>query len=221
MTRPLTIACLTALTTGCSLSSGPAPEVRSFSLEEEVTQVYLSADAGSVRVLVGDDHSVTQAVSADEEPRLREQLTGGVLTISAECDEEDEDCWIDHTLVLPAGVDVELDLGAGDVEITGIAGDLRVETGAGHIGAWELRSPTVIVDSGAGDLTLEHTERPTWVSASTGAGDVELTVPTGAYECVLRTGMGTLEIDGILCTDEADAGLSVESTAGDVGLYGS
>ncbi|MDH3255365.1 MAG: hypothetical protein OEM62_10265 [Acidobacteriota bacterium] len=62
---------------------------------------------------------------------------------------------------VPKSVDVEIELGVGELDIKGLEGDVRVELGVGEINAWIERAKTrsVTLDAGVGEVELYGTDR--------------------------------------------------------------
>jgi hypothetical protein len=55
---------------------------------------------------------------------------------------------------------------------------------------------------------------------SSGAGDVALDLPGGAYDLDLETGLGDVELDGIRNNNAADAALRLHTGLGDIDVAG-
>jgi len=213
------VAALCALvSTGCVFN--PSPEVRSFTVSDEVQHLLLRVDVGSVSIVSGDAFTVTQTIHGAEEPELDEHLTGDVLTIDVECGEDVLHCVVDHEVVVRQGVHVELELGSGSIELVGLDGEVRAESGDGDIDGWGLTGDSVLAETRAGDVTMELVSVPSWADLESDMGDVDLRVPSGVYDCSLQSGGGVVNIDNITCSDGAASGLSLRTDSGDVRLIG-
>lgn len=217
--REMFVATICALiSTGCVFNQ--SPEVRTFTVDDQVRHLLLRVGAGSVTIISGDAFTVKQTILGSEEPDLDEHLTGDVLTIDAECGEEDGGCVIHHEVMVREGVNVELELGAGDIDLEGLDGEVRAESDEGDIDGWGLTGATVVAEAHAGDVSIELATVPSWADLEVGRGDVELRVPSGVYDCTLQSGGGAIDIDNITCSDGAASGLSLRTDSGDVRLMG-
>ncbi|MBB3662907.1 MULTISPECIES: DUF4097 family beta strand repeat-containing protein [Prauserella salsuginis group] len=109
--------------------------------------------------------------------------------------------------------DARVDAGSGHVELSGIGGEVTVDAGSGGITGRGLAGP-VEAESGSGEITLELS-RPAGVTASTGSGDIALTVPRADYRIAGDSGSGSREI-GVDTSPGARHTLSLDTGSGDV-----
>lgn len=93
----------------------------------------------------------------------------------------------------------------------------RGDRGDTHLECQEFRG-----DTSLGDLDLSLAARPPSVGWSSGAGDVTLALPPGAYDLDLdlATDLGDLDLRGVRNSDAADASLRLHTGLGDSGLAG-
>jgi hypothetical protein len=101
---------------------------------------------------------------------------------------------IEGELLVPRKLELEVELGVGQLELKDLADDLRVELGVGEINAWIERSNThsVTLDAGVGEVELYGTEeriegrRSMLVGSEThwdaGAGDARVFLQVGVGE---------------------------------------
>ena len=210
-----------------------------------VKSVQLDTGSGDVSVVQGATGTpvrvrarITRSFST---PERTDSVSGGVLTLGADCRSWFGDCGVDYDVTVPPGTRLDADVGSGDVSITGLrtrspvilrggsgdldlrdvsapAVDLRV--GSGNITADLRRSPLVTVELGSGDLALTLGAAPRSVRTSTGSGDVEVTVPgTPSYRIDTDTGSGDVTADETLVHDDRSPRLlSVSTGSGDVDL---
>ena len=63
---------------------------------------------------------------------------------------------VEVAVLVPRGLDVEVELGVGELEFKNLTGNLRAELGVGEINAWLPRSAvhTVTLDAGVGESEL-------------------------------------------------------------------
>ncbi len=128
--------------------------------------------------------------------------------------------WVDVEIRVPAGIDVDIENGVGNVSATGIQGDLSVDTGSGDVTARDGRGE-VSADTGSGDVTITgHTGE---ISADTGSGDIEIADVTGdvsadtgsgdvsladveAGRVAVGTGSGNIDMERVSGSISADTG---------------
>lgn len=210
-----------------------------------VKSVQLDTGSGDVSIVQGATGTpvrvrarITRSFST---PERADSVSGGVLTLGADCRSWFGDCGVDYDITVPPGTRVDADVGSGDVRLTGLrtrsplvvrggsgdldlrdvsapAVDLRV--GSGNIVADLRRSPLVSVELGSGDLALALGGTPKRVRASTGSGDIELMVPAApSYRIDTDTGSGDVTADEALVHDDRSPRLlSVSTGSGDVDL---
>ncbi|GAA1195845.1 DUF4097 family beta strand repeat-containing protein [Prauserella alba] len=109
--------------------------------------------------------------------------------------------------------DARVDAGSGHVELANIGGTVTVDAGSGGISGRGLAGP-VEAEAGSGEITLDL-DRPASVTASTGSGDIALTVPRADYRLEGDSGSGSREID-VATSSGARHTLSLDTGSGDV-----
>lgn len=161
----------------------------------DLERLVLDAGVGDIEVTAGSDDSVTfevvlkprrggffsskkRAQREVEEARLEQQIVGRELILSIASDSEQRRFEEEWTIVVPARLAFELDLGVGDLEVRGITGEIEIEAGVGDL-LVEGVSADVSVDLGVGDVTV--------TGASAGYGDVE---------CSSGVGDARIRVDG-------------------------
>ena len=109
----------------------------------------------------------------------------------------------DLRVVIPRGKSVALHLGAGDVQISNVDGDLRASVGAASITSEHTRG-MLTLDTGSGEVRVSDAQGP--VSLDTGSGGVTLTGMKGE-SLRLDTGSGSVHADDVDVRDlVADVG---------------
>lgn len=134
----------------------------------------------------------------------------------------------DLDVSIPPGQKFSLYLAAGEVTVTNVKGDLRVDTGSGNVSSTDTHGD-LDIDTGSGAIDVGGAEGE--VSLDTGSGDVNVTgvsgdklaVDTGSgairarqvsvTDLTLDTGSGEVEVADI----EADR-ISVDTGSGEVAL---
>jgi hypothetical protein len=121
-----------------------------------------------------------------------------------------------HIGVVEATGAVKVHTGSGDVTVADVAGDLDARTGSGNIEARGLGGKQSTARTGSGDVTLVL-EKAGGIRTHTGSGNVDITVPTGAYRVDARTGSGDKEL-GVPNSPTAIYLLDLETGSGDISL---
>jgi len=139
-------------------------------IDEVVVEVELKARRG------GFFSSLKKAQAEVDEAELRMDVSRGLLRLKISTESDDrhfEERW---TVELPARLDCDLDLGVGDIEITGLSGDLNVDLGVGEFTATTV-SGDLNLDIGVGDATVNAAAADYGsVDGSGGVGDAQLTI---------------------------------------------
>lgn len=97
---------------------------------------------------------------------------------------------------------------------------LALQTGAGDISAKDLTGASISASTGAGDVDLRAAMPVELLSVKTGAGDVEVAVPHGTYKLQVDTGVGEERVEGVSHDPAAVASIAIQTGAGDVSLHG-
>lgn len=224
----------------CDLDLGEPDRYQRLTLAAaELTTLKIVGDAGDLTI-TADPAAVEITIVAGihgDHTTISHETVGATLELSHTC-QSWHDCGVDWRVTVPAHLAAHLDTGAGDIRVTGLTGSLRATTGAGDIDLADLTGP-VDIDTGAGDitgqrlqvakfhgetgfgdLTLELSNRPRSVWWSSGHGDVDLTIPGGAYALDLETGLGDIDLAGVRRDAAADATLRLHTGLGDIAVAG-
>ncbi|MFJ8040859.1 DUF4097 family beta strand repeat-containing protein [Kitasatospora sp. NPDC096147] len=163
---------------------------------------------GMVRVLVVDsgtgDVRVTgggTAVAVTErqewsgrQPEARHELVDGELTLSYRC--PDGDCSVGYEVKVPAGTQVRVKAGTGDVALTGLTGQLWAEAATGGVRAERIGAQKVELKAGTGDVSAAFAVAPEEVKATAGTGTVRLELPKGEeYAVDAKAVTGAVRVD--------------------------
>jgi len=205
------VAC--ALLTLAPLSACVVAQDQRYVVNQDVSAVVMDLGKGDVTVEVGPPGEVVVEIdmggltTKDLGPRLEndvlylEYRCGGVSICGGQL-------WVQ----VPPDVAVDVELGAGDLSVWELHGDVRAQLGSGDLTAELLRSDEVWLATGAGAVDAHFEEPPVDVHASVGAGDVWLTVPPGAYDLDVDAGAGVVIMDGI--AEDSSSGRSITAQAG-------
>jgi len=121
------------------------------------------------------------------------------------------EAWADLVIEVPEGRTVSAYLGVGEMEATGVTGDLRMDTGSGGVTATDITG-SLVVDTGSGGVSVSRVQGN--LRVDTGSGGVQVADVAGD-EVELDTGSGRVRASGV----EA-ARLSVDTGSGSVSLEG-
>ena len=194
MRRALTITCILLLAAAAVVAADerrtlsdtiPVADIEQLRLDTSVGDVSISAvdtDVLTVEVELtarrgGFFSSLAKSERVVETARLEALRHDGILDlrIDAEGDEDDRRFEEQWTIQAPARLALMLDLGVGDAEIVGIAGDIEVDAGVGD----------VRIDAAGGDVYLDL-----------GVGDARVVAEAAAYGVVeCSGGIGDSRID--------------------------
>lgn len=117
---------------------------------------------------------------------------------------------IDYEITVPTETRVHSRLGSGDMQVSGLQGDLSLESGSGdvvlnhitgniqlHSSSGDVRAQAIcgpfLAEASSGDIRLEE-EAKGDVSVHTGSGNIEITGVNGGLKVV--AGSGDVSIDG-------------------------
>lgn len=103
------------------------------------------------------------------------------------------EAWADLVVEVPAGRTFAAYLGVGEMEATGVSGDVRLDTGSGNVTASDM-SGSLEVDTGSGSVTVRRVEGS--LGVDTGSGGVEVSGVVGD-EVELDTGSGRVRASDI------------------------
>ncbi len=126
------------------------------------------------------------------------------------------EAWADLVIEVPAGTDFGVYLAAGEVEATGIEGELLIDTGSGQVTASDV-SGSLDIDTGSGRVIVRGVEGN--LRVDTGSGGVEasdvvartIEIDTGsggvtgssleADVLIVDTGSGSIELKRVASSD--------------------
>ncbi|NUR69643.1 MAG: DUF4097 family beta strand repeat protein [Hamadaea sp.] len=199
----------------------------------ESGDVTVRAKAGATGVSVQRTlHWTTQS------PTIHEDWDGDVLTIGFDCPRWGfgSGCGVDYSVEVPPTVQVQIQVGSGDVRLAGLTAPARVHTTSGDVRISEMHADKLDVEATSGDLTFEdisigtlsaatvsgdvravYTTSPASLEISAVSGDVNVTLPRDgtAYQVHLESTSGDLSTD-VATTAGATARIDLSTTSGDV-----
>jgi hypothetical protein len=179
----------------------------------------ISSFAGSVTVRAGEDGIVRVVATKGASSRSRLErialsINGGEdwVEVRAKQPHSQSNASVDLEITAPAGSRLDLDLGAGPVEVRDITGRIDIHNGAGTV---EVRGAQGVanVDVGAGQITYQGTPSGD-CRFHAGVGEVVLLLPGDLdMEVDASTGLGDVDVD--FAVDGVVSGRSVKGIIGD------
>ena len=157
--------------------------------------------AGSVNVRPGASgvvHIVAAKKAGTQRSLDRIKITvseqGGGLLIRSRVSPPVSNASVELEITAPADTRLNVDTGAGAVDVRGITGPISVDSGAGQVDLRGARGP-VVVDLGAGQIIYEGAPSGD-CHFGTGAGEIVLRLPNDLnMEVDLSTGIGAVGVD--------------------------
>ena len=152
-------------------------------------------------------------------PTPKETWSGSALTIAADCDGSFlSSCSVDYVVTVPRATDVAVDIGSGDIVLTGSLGAVTLKSGSGDIETANLAAEQVTAEAGSGDIDVELATLASPVSVRTGSGDVSVRLPQDAvYAVATETGSGDTEVS-VPTNPDSTSTLRVRTGSGDIAV---
>jgi hypothetical protein len=147
----------------------------------------------------GGDITVHQGQVSDGTARLtgkvdyslvRPTFTVSGSGISLHCHLPTGNCGLNATIDVPSHTAVDLNTGGGNMQVSGIQGNVTLDSGGGDADGSGLFSRHVTTDSGGGNVTLVFTAVPDNVKVSSGGGDITIVVPRGSASYAIKSDAG-------------------------------
>jgi len=233
MSLSATVSTLTLMGfTAMSLGSCESVDyVEAFETEASITRIIVNADVGDLVVIGGERDTVRVERRVDGWKGgidLTSQLVDGELTLDARCTGF-LGCRVDTTLEVPAGAEIVVAVGEGEITLTNLSGPVSVDLASGDVSGHGLIASAVDATVTSGDVLLQFDRAPTLVSAALASGDLFLQLPGELVDAALDLAGGEAVLDNVALLDDVSllgavgrAGSRVEviSAGGDVYLTG-
>ena len=204
---------------------------------DDVARVEVWVDAGDVDVQAGEEPAIERRLrwQGDVPPESNIQETGGTIVIDGRCPPRAVGCAVDVSVIAPRDAIVEVFTGGGDVSVTGLSGDVFVDTAAGVVDL-ELLSGDVVAYTADGDVRGRDLASGqvkidavgpvdlAFIAATSvdlrATKDVTLEVPSGSYRLELSADAGEIVVEDVLDDASSPYHLSARAVAGDVEVSG-
>lgn len=238
MTGAALVGLVLAVTGGPAASAAQPRRETASTFKGSVQSLSAKSEVGQVTVRAGD---VSRVVIREWwrllEPTVTVKHEAGALSIVAKCPDNIllNDCRVDLDVTVPATTSANASVAAGDVVVRGMSGDTRArssagsvviervtaavvegETGAGRVTLKDVSAARVKASSSSGGVRVDLATAPESVVGRSGAGNVEIRVPAGAYAITVKTGAGDDEIIGLVNDPKSARKIVATTSSGDV-----
>jgi hypothetical protein len=198
LTAPLGIALIALTACGGTDGGSTTREEQSYEISQPITALVVDARVAAVTIGTGDGPVTVKEIYrfGDDKPVTKHTVDSSTLRLTdTGCRNDEVRCDVEFQVRLPAAASLQVKAQVGAVKVTGLAGGIDVTTEAGAVEGTALSGETVSVTTQAGGTSLEFTEAPTLVRATTQAGGIRVKVPAGtAYAVEADTDLGASDI---------------------------
>jgi hypothetical protein len=213
-----------ALAVGAFASS--EPRVVIYPVKGAVAGVTLDVGDGDVTVIGGgrrDSVEVqrSERYSFGHRPEVEHRVEGATFNVHARCPATLlGPCAVDHRVVVPDNVALDIRTSGGRVSLRGYRGSARILSGSGAIDISGYCGNSLDARAGSGSITMEAACAPPRLSLRSGSGSIHAVLPAGRYDLDAESTSGSETVHGV--TPRADAPYTVQvlSASGDVTVEG-
>jgi hypothetical protein len=174
---------------GCGGSSSTGAKSSSqagghnYDLPSSVHAVKIASDVATVRVTASHGASKIHVVERSiGDASSGHNVAGSTAAVTSHCPEgiTFSDCHMDYQLTMPANIALDVNGAAGEVVLQGGPTNAHIHTTAGEVSGTGLGGGSYTISADAGKVDLAFTSAPTLVKVTTGAGEINVTVPANA-----------------------------------------
>jgi hypothetical protein len=159
-----------------------------------VSSLVVTDGTGAVTVTAGDSTSVSisaQVTYSGTRPQISRHIVGRTLTVGYSCG----DCGVAFRITVPHRMNVAVNVGTGQITLTGLAGDLDIQAGVGTINGTGLSAAAARFDAGTGQVDVAFTEAPRQVTAMSNTGAVSIRAPSSVpYRVAATSQLGSVNV---------------------------
>lgn len=192
------LAALTLLPLAACAGGAVTSDEVAYTIDQAVTGLVVDAHAAAVVIEAGDGPAtVTEKHRySDDKPVTAHRVDGQTLRLTESgCGNDDVKCETEFHIRMPSATTAQITAQAGAVTVRGLAGDIHVTTEAGAVEGTGLSGKTVVVKTQAGAASLEFTEAPSDLQATSQVGAVEVRLPgNAAYAVEVDTDVGQSDV---------------------------
>ncbi|GGQ02123.1 DUF4097 and DUF4098 domain-containing protein YvlB [Actinomadura coerulea] len=221
LTATAAAALAAAALTGCgNVSVGRHQQERSYSAPAGTAGLKIRTDGHRVEVTASDSPGIriTERLrwsNGKNKPKARHVSEGSTLALSSSCGRNVmgfSACGVSYRVQVPRSTPVQVDSRDGTIEVSGLAGTVRLRSGSGAVRATDLRGATVSISADDGSVRATGRAATADLRSGSGAvtaagltadrlkarasdGNVEVSGRVGAAD--LGTGSGSITLDGL------------------------
>lgn len=173
----------------------------------------LQSASGDVR-LNGKQTSGTKVAATKSKDwngscELKVWRTGSTVFVTADRKQKltKTNCKVDFVIDMPATSDIKGDVGAGNVKVEGIDGNLDLDTGSGNVSITKGNFPKVSVNTGDGNVLIDGNVKSAEVATGNGNVNMVFRGALGSGSTTVSTGTGNVSIK-VSSGSSLDASLS-------------
>jgi Putative adhesin len=213
-----------ALAFGAFASSKPRTVI--YPVKGAVQGLNLDVGDGDVLIVGGGRRDTIEVqryerFSFGHKPEVEPKVEGAVYGVHARCPSSLlAPCTVDHRVVVPDNVALDIRTSGGRVTLRGYRGSARILTGGGEIEISGYCGNSLEARAGDGDITLDAACAPPRLSLRSGSGSIHAVLPPGRYDLDAESTSGTESIRGLTPRSDAPYTVQVLSASGDVSVEG-
>ena len=213
-----------ALAVGAFASSKPQKVI--YPVRGAVQGLSLDVGDGDVEVVGGGTRDTVEVqryerFSFGHAPEIEQKIDGAVYGVQARCPSSLlAPCTVDHRLVVPDNVALDIRTSGGHVSLRDYRGSARILTGGGGIDISGYCGNQLDARAGDGDITLEAECAPPRLSLRSGSGSIHAALPAGRYDLEAESTSGSESVRGLTPRSDAPYSVQVLSASGDVSVEG-
>jgi len=129
---------------------------------------------------------------------------------------ERKDLKINLTITVPQKMDLSVNDGSGDIEISHLIGNIDLDDGSGNLKVQQV-SGKLRINDGSGDLTISKIQGPLYVEDS--SGEIEISSVQGDLEIYDSSGdLSVSEVDGTVIIADGSGAINLDHIDGDVNI---
>jgi len=151
-------------------------------ISSPVSTLVVTSQVGSVTVSGGSGPTTTvteEGTYSSKPPVTTRTVSGGTLTVSYTCPIELV-CSVRYDIAVPRTATVQVTAQAGEITLSGLAGQVTAKADAGLITATGLTGASVSLTTDVGGINADFAAAPATIAAVARVGGITLRVPAGA-----------------------------------------
>jgi len=213
-----------ALAVGAFASS--QPRVVIYPVKGAVAGLTLDVGDGDVTVIGGGRRDTVEVQRSERysfghRPEVEPRVEGATYLVHARCPATlIGPCTVDHRVVVPDNVALDIRTSGGRVSLRGYRGSARIVTGSGAIDIFGYCGNSLDARAGSGDITVEAACAPPRLSLRSGSGSIDAVLPAGRYDLDVESTSGSESVRGLTPRADAPYAVQVLSASGDVSVEG-